>query len=245
MKTIIIDDEHLCTNLIKNYLEASFPEFEILAICNNPLEGLKCINEMKPELVFLDIDMPKLNGFQLLDKVKQINFNLVFATAYNEYALKAFKYSAIDYLLKPISKIDFNETVERIISRKAPVDIAQTNYLHDIQSNGELNKIAISNQEGVVFLNIDEIVTCESNGNYTTIIMQNGEKILASKILKEFDEMLKTRNFIRVHQSYLVNVKYIKKYLSQDGGELLLTTGSFIPVSRFKKSELLALFNTK
>jgi two-component system, LytTR family, response regulator len=245
MRTIIIDDEELCSNLLQNYLKTKFPEFEIVAVCNSSTEGLKKINELQPELLFLDIDMPKMNGFQLLDKIKTVNFNLVFTTAYNEYALKAFKYSAIDYLLKPITVVDFVETVDRLLKRQMPVQSVQTNYLHDIQESGVINKIAISNQDGVLFLNIDEIVSCESSGNYSTFILNSGEKILTTKLLKDVDEMLKGRNFIRVHQSHLVNIKYIKKYISQDGGELLLTTGTIVPVSRLKKHELLALFNVK
>jgi two-component system, LytTR family, response regulator len=245
MRTIIIDDEQLCTNLIESYIRNKFPDFEILAVCNSSIEGLKLINELKPELLFLDIDMPKMNGFQLLDKVKIVNFNLVFTTAYNEYALKAFKYSAIDYLLKPITMIDFVDTVTKIQKRQMPVQSLQTNYLHDIHENGVINKIAISNQEGVIFLNIEEIVCCESSGNYSTFCLNNGEKVLTTKLLKDVDEMLKGRNFIRVHQSYLVNIKYIKKYISQDGGELVLSTGNIIPVSRLRKNELIALFNGK
>ncbi len=245
MRTIIIDDEELCTNLLENYIKTKFTSFEVVAVCNSSTEGLKKINELQPELLFLDIDMPKMNGFQLLDKIKTINFKLVFTTAYNEYALKAFKYSAIDYLLKPITMVDFVETVERIMKQQNNINSLQTNYLHDIHENGILNKIAISNQDGVLFIDIDEIVSCESSGNYSTFVLNNGEKILTTKLLKDVDEMLKGRNFVRVHQSYLVNLKYIKKYISQDGGELLLTTGAIVPVSRLKKHELLALFNAK
>ncbi len=233
MKIIIIDDEQLCTDLLANYVTKYFSQHQIVAICNTAQDGLNKIKELQPDLILLDVEMPKMNGFQLLDAVGTgFNFHVIFTTAYDKYAIKAFKYSAIDYLLKPIDRSEFIDAIEKIANNKAYYNATQHALLNNVASGNETgDTIALANSDGITFANISNIVRCESSGNYTTFYINENEKVLTTKLIKDVEELLANHKFMRVHQSHLVNLQCIKKYNRNDGGELLMSNGDIVPIS--------------
>lgn len=243
MIAYIIDDEENNTEVLELMLQKHCKQIEKIVCFNNPKEGLKQILEKQPDIVFLDIEMPGLNGFDLLNKIDTIEFKLIFTTAYDKYAVKAFKYSAIDYLLKPIDKNELIHAVERASNTKTHVE--QIQVLHDAVSNKKEtpDKIAISVSEGIIFIHTADIIHCKSDSNYTTLFMKQDKKLTASKTLKDIEDLLGSQHFIRVHSSHLVNKNEIQMYQRSDGGDLIMSNGSHIPVSRDKKSSFLDSFD--
>ena len=192
-------------------------------------------------MIFLDIEMPKLNGFEMLNLIKEKNFHVVFTTAYDQYAIKAIKYAAFDYLLKPVDIEELKTAVSRVANSENPqtkkqIEFLQQNILHPKK---QLNKLAIPTLEGLLFYDINDIIQLEANSNYTNIFFTNKTKIIASKTLKEFEELLPTDIFFRTHHSHLINLNYIKRYIKGDGGQIELQNGSYVDVSRRKKEEFL------
>lgn len=242
IKTILVDDEVACTESLDIELKMYCPQVKVIATCNNSLEAHNIIKDLKPDLVFMDIEMPKLNGFELLSSFESLDFEVIFVTAYDQFALKAFKFSAVDYLLKPIvyeELIQAVEKVERRLKEKSPY-----NNLDEVLSNmrffySQIPNIAISTSEGLEFVAVKDILYCEADKNYCYIHMLDGKKILLSKTLKDVEGALELHNFLRIHQSYLVNIAYIKKYVRGQGGYIILTNGKDLPVSRAKKEEFL------
>jgi two-component system, LytTR family, response regulator len=239
MKVIILDDEILCTNLLEHYISKYCKDLSIIGVYNDSELALEQIEKLKPDILFLDVEMPKLNGFTLLDKLTNKNIHIIFTTAYNQYAIKALKYSAIDYLLKPINYTELIETVNKLQHK---VSAQQSKLVQAIYTNKQVTKIALSNHDCIVFTEINDIINCVSEGNYTTFFLRNGDNILTSKLLKDVEEILTPHGFMRVHQSHLINTSEIKKYEKADGGNLLLSNATNVPVSRLKKQDLLDLF---
>ena len=219
-----IDDEELCNKALSIELKKYCPDIKFLGSYTDPREGMEAIRSLKPDIVFLDIEMPWINGFELIDQLQPIDFEVIFVTAYNEYALKAFRSKALDYLLKPIESPD----LENILNKYA------TSYLPEI--------ISVPTQEGLEFIHKKEIMYCEAEGNYTYIHTQDGKKRLIPKTLKDIESMIHDAGFLRIHQSYLANVAYLKSYSRQDGGFIELKNGKQLPVSRARKEELLNRF---
>ena len=245
IKVIIIDDEQNSIEAMQWELKAFEQDVEILASYSSPEEGLKAIENHEIDLLFLDIEMPIMNGFELLEKVDVIDFDVVFTTAYDQFALKAFKISAMDYLLKPVSFQELEKVIEKAKSKKEePVIQKQLEMLFNFikHKNPDFPTIALPTMEGLEFVRISKIINCESNSNYCYVNTIDGEKFLISKTLKQVEEMLKGHNFVRVHNSHLVNLLYVKRYIKGRGGELILQNGTYIPVSRNKKEDLLKLF---
>jgi two-component system, LytTR family, response regulator len=240
-KAIIIDDEPYCCEILAAMLESDCPDVEVVNICSNASDGLAAIRQHSPDLVFLDVEMPKMNGFEMLEQLASINFHLIFTTSYDQYALKAIRFSAIDYLLKPIDREELNKAVQKVKDRFQVTIPQQLEILMEKlkQSSNPVSKIALPTMEGLQMIPIDTIVSCESDDNYTELKLKSGKKLLVTRSLKEIEETLEQHSFIRVHRSYLVNLNEIEKYIKGEGGYLVMSDGTSIDVARNKKEVLL------
>ena len=240
MKAIIIDDETSGRKAVKNYIVKYTSEIEIIDEADNVKNGLFSILSYKPDIVFLDINMPDGTGFDLLQKLPAINFKIIFITAYEEYAIRAFKYCAIDYLLKPLNPDDFVAAITKLKSENKFNEIEQKVELL-LKNKVKLEKIALPTASGLKLIYLADIIRCESDNNYTFFHLKNKTKLLVSRTLKEYDELLTSEGFYRCHKSHLINVNYIKEYLNGEGGSIILEDGSHIDVSRRKKEGLMKL----
>lgn len=238
IKAVIIDDESKGRNILKNSLKKYCHKVSIIGEADGVETGKNLIDTKQPELVFLDIDMKDGTGFDLLEKFSQFSFGVIFVTAHNEYALKAFKCSAIDYLLKPILP---NELVQAVT--KFEKDLALKNLSYKIESllenKAKIKKLALPTLNGIELLKIDELIYCESSSNYTIFNTTSNTQIVVSKTIKEYAVVLSEYNFFRIHQSYLVNLDYVSKYNKNDGGFVILENGKKIPISRRNKQAFL------
>lgn len=239
IKTVIIDDEAEGRNVVSNVLKNYCPEVEILGEADSVSSGFNLIKKTNPDLVFLDIQMPDGTGFSLLEQINEINFHVVFVTAYEQYAIKAFKYSAIDYLLKPIDPQMLIEAVEKI-RRYSPAKIQTAERVINLLENRKtISKIALPTLNGYRFVKAQDIVRCESDNNYTLFYLQTAEKIVVTHPLKEYETLLRSETFIRVHQSHLINLNYVEQYIKGEGGTAIMSDGSEIEISRRKKEMFL------
>lgn len=240
MLAIIIDDEADARTLLRRMIESFCPDISIAGEADSVQSGVRLLREQAADVVFLDIQLEGGTGFDLLDFFPRPTFQIVFTTAYDSFALRAFRYHAIDYLLKPIASNEFIQSIDRV---KAGMLANQTPFFEHLKSSfhrQKFDKIAVSASEGISFLPLAQIVRMESDGNYTTFVMESGEKVTASKIIKDFEDLLPESDFCRIHQSHIVQIKYVRKFLKEDGGYALMSTGEKIPVSRRKKDEFLA-----
>ncbi len=251
MKAILIDDEANCRSTLQQLLEKLCPQVQIVAQAKNADEGMTLIDQYHPDLVFLDIEMPGKNGFELIADLPQVNFDIIFTTAFHEYAVKAFRLSAIDYLLKPIDPDEIVAAVQKVEAKKKTSSTQQIDLLKDIwmQFSGQQPvvqknpKIALSNQDGMNIVDIQDIIWCEALGSYTKFHLQKKMNIVVSRSIKEYEEILSEYDFIRTHQSYVVNTKQIVRYIKGDGGQVILSDGTEIEVSRRKKEDVVAALN--
>lgn len=242
-KVVIVDDENGARELLAKLIQQNFKELEIIDKCDGISSAFKSINKNKPDLVFLDIEMPMGTGFELLSKFDNINFDVIFVTAYNEYAIQAIKFSALDYILKPIDIDDLTQAVNKFLSQKSDsIDAKIEALLSNIDGAVKHKKIVIADSDGLVFLKPEEIVRCESDGNYTQIHLLNNKKITSSKTLGDYESFLVEQGFFRIHRSHIINLEHIKKFLKEDGGTILMSDDSKLEVSRRKKTEFLKLF---
>ncbi|MBV6428124.1 MAG: Transcriptional regulatory protein BtsR [Haliscomenobacter sp.] len=244
MNAIIIDDEPHCRNVIERILENHCPDIAVVATCADGIEGLKAILQLQPDIVFLDVEMPRMNGLQMLEALgkEDLKFTLIFTTAYDKFAVQAFKFSAFDYLLKPIDDDELIRTMQKLENVITPA--AQIQHLRDnLNANGLYNKLTIATTRGITFLEIADIVALEADSNYTKIYLVNGETILASKTLGYFDDLLSDRRqFFRTHKQYIINLAYIKEYLSGENNLVLLRNGLQIRLARTRRQAFLELF---
>ena len=240
LNAIIVDDEPYCCEVLSTLLKRYCPEVEVVAVCSSGEEALKAIRRLQPQIVFLDIEMPQMNGFDMLERLPEINFHLVFTTSYDQYAIKAIRFSAIDYLLKPIDREELQRAVQKV-SRQVQKPVAQQLeiLLQKIHQPGAVNKVALPTMEGLQMVSVDNILRCESDSNYTIIFLKDKQKLVVSRTLKEIEEMLEDYPFVRVHHSYLVNLNEINRYVKGEGGYLVMSDGTTIDVSRSKKEALL------
>ncbi|MEY3368490.1 MAG: hypothetical protein RI973_1645 [Bacteroidota bacterium] len=241
---VIIDDEQHCLDLLNWQLETYCPDIKVMACCNSAAEGLASIQQHQPDLVFLDIEMPFLNGLDLLQQLPQINFEVVFTTAYGEYALKALKMNVLDYLLKPIAKDELILAVEKFKQRKAKNSSSQEASLQMLLQHLKpfvQKKIAVPSHDSILFLEIDSIVYIRSDSNYSHIHLNDGRIITASKTLLYFEELLAEYRFARIHASYLVNLAEINEYKKTDGGWVVMSDGQEVKISRGRKDDLFKL----
>jgi len=243
LKTVIVDDEQDAVDFISSIIGEYCPSLEIVATANNFAQGVSAINDKKPDLVFLDVEMPNGNGFDLLAQFPEKDFDVVFITAFNHYAIKAIKFSAVDYILKPININEFIEAVNRVINKRSERHSQGNESLKILMENlrtSPPSRMAIPTADGMEYLNPRDIIRIEADRSYSWFYLTGGRKILVSKHLKEFQELLSDRYFFRSHNSHLVNLKYVKKYIRKEGGYIEMTDGAMIPVSRNRKDLFLA-----
>jgi len=243
IKAVIVDDEKHSLESTEILIRKFCPAVCITGIAASPEQGIELIDSLKPDLVFLDIAMPRLNGFELLQSLQYRDFELIFTTAYNAYAIKAFRVNAIDYLLKPIEAEELVGAVEKVRQR-----IEHARKLHrvdhiirNLEDSGlKRSRLALPVEGKIVMLDHEQIIYCESDGNYTRLFLSGSGSIMISRTLKDIDDMLRGPGFIRIHHSYLVNISHVSEYLRGEGGEVILSNGKHLRVSRNRKKELLA-----
>ncbi len=238
---VVIDDEPRARETIINLLKISPVELTLAGEADSVQSGYETINLTSPDLVLLDINLPDGSGFDLLKMFEQISFRVIFVTAHNEYAIRAFKYSAVDYIMKPITAGELFRALEKT---KAIIDKEETAVKLStlLQNLEKLKKIVLKTAESIHIVNVSEIIRCEADVNYTTFYLSNGKKLLVSKPLKEYDRLLAPAGFFRTHQSHLVNLDHMLRYEKTEGGYLVMDDNSTVPVSTRKKEELFRLF---
>ncbi|MBP6432944.1 MAG: response regulator transcription factor [Ferruginibacter sp.] len=244
IKALLIDDEPNNTTYVNELLKTHFTSIQVLAISNDSNEGLLLIDELQPQLVFLDVEMPGLTGFDILKKLEPINFEVIFITAYNHYAVDAFENNAIGYLTKPLQVEKFIKATNTAISKIEKENINQ--HLFSLLQNNAAktsnNKIALSTQNGLLFILPEDILYCQSSGNYTKFFTKDGKHILVSRQLGEFEKLLSAEDFHRIHDQYIVRLQYIKEYIRGRGGELIMENNDSLPVSANRKDAFLQRF---
>jgi two-component system LytT family response regulator len=247
LKSIIVDDEFKSRESLRILLEDFCEGVEVCALCQNVEEGINAIEKFNPKVVFLDIQMQRESGFDLLTRIKDIHFDVIFTTAHSEYAIKAFKFSAIDYLLKPIDIEELKQAIGKLNTKLN--DTISIRLEHLIQNlrvpASESHKLALPTLEGLIFVKVMDIIYCEASSNYTVIVMQDSKKYMVSRTLKEYDELLSEHNFYRIHNSFLINLNAIKKYIRGEGGYVIMNNDQSLTVSKRKKEGFLERIGTK
>lgn len=244
MNVAILDDELHCVESLVLHLHSLFPEINVIYKSTNPIEALERLQNMDIDLLFLDIEMPAMNGFEFLNSFPEVNFDVIFTTAYSQYAVKAFKAQAINYLLKPLDEEELREALLNYIcdkkeSKRTPENLEAllSNFVRDKSSK---DKIAIPVSDGIEFINVEDIIYCQSQSNYTTIHLQNKKKLLFSKTLKDTQAILDKYGYLRIHQSYLINPSHLIKYIRNDGGFVIMSDTTQIPISGSKRKTIMA-----
>ncbi len=247
IRTLIIDDEQHCIDNLVFDLQKHCKQIEILEACINPKEGLLAVKKHKPDLIFLDVQMPWMNGFEMLEMLDSINFAIIFTTAYDQFAAKAFRLSAIDYLLKPIDVNDLKDAVKKAtdkIQQRSGLENIK-NLLQNIRQPESNQRIAFPGREGYEFVETGKIIYAQAEGSYTHIFLTDKRKLVISKILSDIEEMLPSDLFHRIHHSTLVNVSHITHLFKADGGYLVLDNGEKLAVSKSKKDGLMERLGLK
>lgn len=242
IKAIIVDDELGARESLSKMIEKNCKQIEIIGKADSMKTAYDMISASNPDLVFLDIEMPKGNAFDLLEKFKEINFHIIFTTAYDHYAIKAIKFSAVDYILKPIDPEELVAAVtklEKRLGQKSELNQQFKTLLTNVRPENKLKKVGIPDGDGLVFINLSDIIRCDSDGNYTYFILTNGKKIIASRTLGEYEQLFSDDNFFRVHRSHLINLEHVKKYIKGEGGYVVLSDNSQVEVSRRNKNDFL------
>lgn len=241
IKAIIVDDEPYSCESLVTLLERYCPIVKVADICYSGETALASIREQQPQIVFLDIEMPKMNGFEMLEKLPEINFEIIFTTSYDQYAIKAIRFSALDYLLKPVDREELQKAVQKVTQQQTHQLPQQLEILLQKvrQPVSTIQKIALPTLEGLQMVAVDSIITCASDSNYTIFLLKNKQKLVVSRTLKEIEEMLDEYPFLRVHNSYMVNLNEVNKYIKGEGGYLIMSDDSSVDVSRSRKEILL------
>lgn len=242
IKAIIVDDESRGIKSIEALIRTSNLPVQVVGTAQSKKEAITLIQNTEPQLVFLDIEMPPETGFSLLDAFEKIDFKVIFVTAFQEYAIKAFKYAAIDYLMKPVSLNDFKVAVEKVIDIEQQT--LQLDLLRTAFQSGKTGKIVLPTMDMYHIVSINEIEYCRAEDNYTFFYFINGSNLLVSKSLKEFDELLSDHHFFRIHKTFLINLKYLKRIVKKEGGYAVMKSETELPISLRKRSELLLLLKT-
>ena len=242
--TLIIDDEKHARNAIIGMLKHNFPEVVIVGEANGVFDGLKAIRELSPDLVFLDIQMGDGTGIELLQRLDEIDFSLIFLTAYDEYALQAFKYSATDYLLKPVDIDDLEKAIEKVKKDMHRPQFDMEALFNSLKPENNIEKkIVLKTSDSIHLVKVSSITRCESSGNYTRFFFDNRKPIMVSRPLKEFEKTLPADRFFRPHQSHLININMIDHIKKTDGYQVIMTDGTNIPVATRKKDTLFNLLD--
>jgi two-component system LytT family response regulator len=246
LRSIIVDDEPKSRENLKIILQDFVSNVTVEALCANVDEAVSAINNLKPDIVFLDIEMQQETGFDLLNKVLEVEFEVIFITAYSEHAIRAIKFSAIDYLLKPIDIEELKGAIQRVIQKREVSTSGRLQILRDhFTAPKEKLQIALPTAHGIIFTGIENILYCEASSNYTILYTADGKEYVASKTLKEYEDLLIDYNFFRIHHSYLVNIGAIKKYVKGDGGQVVLSNNTSLDVSKRRRVDFLNRFSAK
>lgn len=260
LRAIIIDDEQGAQTILSVLLQDYCPNVEVVAIADSVSTGIEVIQKYEPELVFLDIEMPFGSGFDLLEQLQRWNFDVVFTTAYDQHALRAFKVSAIDYLLKPIEVEELQRAVQRVEQKREEQSLRTLAsvlelerktkekmelLLHTLAERASAERMALPTSTGMEFVEIDEVVRCEGMINYTNIHFLERDPLLVTRTLKEFEQMLEGSSFFRVHNSHLINFRYVVRYIRSNGGQIVMADGKTIDVSRRRRDEFLGHLNDR
>jgi two-component system, LytTR family, response regulator len=241
LSAIIIDDESGSRNTLQQKLVNYCPAVHVIALCENGEEGIKQIEEKKPDIVFLDVEMPRMNGFTMLQQLRYRSFELIFITAYDHYAINAIKCSALDYLVKPVEIEELKTAVNKATQKRSEANANKPleALLHNlINKKKEQHRIALPSMEGLQFVETGDIIYVEAESNYSIFYLPN-KKITVTKTLKDFEELLPASSFIRIHHSYIININCVQKYIKGEGGQVLMNNGIMLDVSRRKKQEFL------
>jgi two-component system LytT family response regulator len=244
LRAILIDDELSSLQNLRQKLEEYCKSVNVLATAQKPEEAIFLVRHHKPDVLFLDIEMPKMSGFDMLEELKDFESEIIFTTAYNHYAIDAIRISAFDYLIKPIAIEDLQNAVNRMLSVRARQTRERLRVLKDsmADASSQENKIAVPTGEGLEFIMIREIVRIESSANYSRVFLSDRRSLLVTRLLKDFEDLLAPYRFFRVHNSHVVNLQYITRYIRGEGGQVVIENGDVVDVSRRKKEEFLSLF---
>jgi two-component system LytT family response regulator len=245
IRCVLIDDESNSLEMMEWLLQTYCPQVKIEALCDGAEKGMVAIEKYKPDVVFLDIEMPHMNGFDMLEQFDRLSFDVVFCTAYDQFAIKAFRYSALNYLLKPVDPDDLKDTIRRLEEKKALPTREQIDMLvqgiRSVQKQ-TAGRIALTTNDGMIFVTTADILYCEAESNYTSVVLKN-RKVVVSKTLKEIDEALSGNDFYRIHNSYLVNLNQIQKFVRGDGGYVVMNDGKSVSIARARRQEFMELFS--
>jgi two-component system LytT family response regulator len=244
IRTLIVDDEVNGAKSLRSLLEVYCPDVKVIGLAHSAEQAKVIIQDHAPDLVFLDIEMPITNGFQLLAQLDNISFDVIFATAYEQFALQAFKTNALSYLLKPIDADDLQVAVEKYRQKNSDETLIRIKKLEEIvqnmtHQNSQLARIAVPSSEGLSYLDSSKIIRLEADSNYTHIFLEGGKKITSSRTLKEYEETLTSMNFFRIHNAHIVNLKFVDRYIKGEGGYVVTNDNTTLEVSRRRKTELL------
>jgi two-component system LytT family response regulator len=247
LRAIIVDDEPKSLENLKILTEEFVKSVSVVALCKNVGEALVAVKTHHPDIVFLDIQMQNESGFDLLSQLEQIDFEVIFVTAYSEFAIKAFKFSAIDYLLKPINIEELRAAVRKVEEKRTGRIAGRLKVLHDNLRGfgGDTSKIALPSAEGLIFIMVNEIFYCEASSNYTIFYTAENKQYVVSKTLREYEDLLLDHDFFRIHHSYLVNLNVIKKYVKGEGGYVILNNNVSLNVSKRKRGDFLNRLSSK
>jgi len=242
LTAIIIDDETSSRNSLKQKLTNHCQDINIIGECENGEAGIKMLTSKKPDIVFLDVEMPRMNGFSMLQQLHNKNFEVIFVTAYDHYAIKAIKFSALDYLVKPVAIEDLKLALDKASQKRQQADGNKRLELllqNLLTEKSELQRIAIPSMEGLQFVETGHIIYLEANSNYTCFYLTNGTKLTVAKTLKDFEELLPSSIFMRIHHSYIINKNLVKKYIRGEGGQVMMINDTVLDVARRKKEEFM------
>jgi len=247
LKAILVDDEKNSLENLHQKLQEFCPAVQVIAAVQKPEDAIFLINHHKPDVVFLDIEMPRMSGFKMVEELKEVDFEIIFITAYNHYAIDAIRISAFDYLVKPVAVKDLQDCTDRLLENRNRQTREKLDVLRQslTDSRSQDDKIAISTTEGIDFIQVRSIIRIESNSNYSRLVLNSGQTIVVTKLLKEFEEMLSRYRFYRIHHSHLINLLCINKYIRGDGGQVVMQNGDVIDVARRKKDDFLKLISNQ
>lgn len=244
IKAVIVDDEVNGAKMLRSLLQAYCPDVDIIAMAHSSESAIEILKVNPPDLLLLDIEMPKTNGFQLLEKLDNISFEVIFVTAFEQFALQAFKANAFNYLLKPVDADDLVSTLEKYRSKSSGETLTRIKKMEEVlnylkNSTPVIQRLAVHNSEGITFLDADKIIRLEADSNYTHIFLVGGKKITSAKTLKEYEEAMSEMNFFRIHNGHMVNLKYVDRYIKGEGGMVVTSDNATLEVSRRRKADLL------
>lgn len=244
IRTIIVDDEPDALEDLKEAIEKYCKDLAIVGAYNDPATALDGIKHLRPDLLFLDIQMPGMSGFELLERINPWSFNVIFVSAYDRYAIKAIRFSALDYLLKPVDVDELMRAIARLREGNPKPTYPIQSVLHNTSAHpGGMEQLAVSSADGIDFFPVKDIVFCQADSCYTRIQLTGNQQKLVTRVLKDFEDFLSESGFCRVHNSYLINLRHVKRYVKDDGGYVTLTDGHKVDISRRRKDEFLSMLN--